>query len=140
MPSGVTAVAPGALTRVFDLVQLIKDSGLCTEVMATNLGIVGAVETAPDLSTLQPVIGAKVNGAVVEIKWGWGGNADFLEACEIVVDRGAGFVPLTIDTTPNYTDTQPFPGTQTVWRYKAIYRADDVQVGIWSAVVSVMVG
>ena len=45
-----------------------------------------------------------------------------------------------IDATPNYTDTQPFPGTKTIWTYKAIYRADDAEVGIWSAPVSVVVG
>ncbi len=86
------------------------------------------------------MISAKVNGSVVDIKWGWGGNASSLEACEIHVDRGAGYVLLTIDTTPNYTDTQPFPGTKTIWAYKAIYRADDAQVGLWSAGVSVVVG
>jgi hypothetical protein len=140
LPSGVSAVNPGALTRIFDLVQQIKDSGLCTDVMATNLGIVGAVDAPPDLSAVRPVLAAKVNGSEVDIKWGWGGHAGFLEACEIHVDRGAGFSLLTIDTTPNYTDTQTHPGTKTIWSYKAIYRAADAQVGIWSAPVSVVVG
>ena len=59
-----------------------------------------------------------------------------------MVDRGDGhgYALLTIDTTPNYTDTQTFPVTRTIWTYKAIYRADDAQVGIWSAPVSVVVG
>jgi hypothetical protein len=39
----------------------------------------------------------------------------------------AGFVLLTIDTTPNYTDTQPWPTMKTIWTYKAIYRAADFQ-------------
>ncbi|MGD0259330.1 MAG: hypothetical protein ABSD29_05825 [Verrucomicrobiota bacterium] len=47
---------------------------------------------------------------------------------------------LTVDTTPNYVDTQPFPAAKTVWSYKAIYRADDAQVGQWSQPVSVAVG
>ena len=51
-----------------------------------------------------------------------------------------GFVLLTIDTTPNYTDTQPWPTAKTIWTYKAIYRADDAQVGHWSQPVSVTVG
>ena len=53
---------------------------------------------------------------------------------------GKGFVLLTVDTTPNYVDTQPFPAAKTVWSYKAIYRADDAQVGQWSQPVSVAVG
>jgi hypothetical protein len=58
------------------------------------------------------------------------------------VDRsdGHGFVLLTIDTTPNYTDTMAWPGTKAIWTYKAIYRADDAQVGLWSQPVSVTVG
>jgi hypothetical protein len=51
-----------------------------------------------------------------------------------------GSVLLTIDTTPNYTDTQPWPTAKTIWTYKAIYRADDAQVGHWSQPVSVTVG
>ena len=39
--------------------------------------------------------------------WGWGGYAAFLDICEIEVDRSdnKGFVMLTVDITPNYTDT-----------------------------------
>jgi hypothetical protein len=44
----------------------------------------------------------------------------------------ADFALLTIDTTPNYTDTQPWPTTKTIWTHKANYRADDAQVGRWS--------
>ena len=33
---------------------------------------------------------------------------------------------LTYDTTPGYTDTTPFPATLTKWKYRAIYRVDDV--------------
>ena len=42
-----------------------------------------------------------------------------------------------IDTTPGYTDTAPHPATLTRWKYRAIYHADDAQVGLWSAEVSV---
>jgi hypothetical protein len=48
-------------------------------------------------------------------------------------------VPLTIDTTPNYSDTTPQPVAKTVWTYKAIYRLEDKQVGLWSQPVSVSV-
>jgi hypothetical protein len=51
-----------------------------------------------------------------------------------------GFVLLTFDTTPNYTDTTPFPSTPTKWTYRAIYRVGDSRVSQWSKPVSVTVG
>jgi len=51
-----------------------------------------------------------------------------------------GFVMLTFDTTPNYTDTTPFPATPTKWTYRAIYRVGDSRVGQWSKPVTVTVG
>ena len=53
---------------------------------------------------------------------------------------GTGYVPLTFDTSPGYVDTQLFPAAPAKWTYKAIYRADDAQVGHWSQPVSVTVG
>jgi hypothetical protein len=61
---------------------------------------------------------------------------------EIQVDRGdgKGWVFLTYDTTPNYTDTLPLPATPTKWKYRAIYRVGDAQVGIWSSTQEITVG
>ena len=142
LPVGAVPVNLGALDRIFALVQQIKTSGKSTDTIDTNLGIVGSEDSGPDLTALRPDITAKVNGSQMDLKWGWQGNGAWLSSCEIVVDRGdgKGFVPLTIDTTPNYNDTQPFPAAKTIWTYKAIYRADDRQVGQWSAPVSVAVG
>lgn len=81
-----------------------------------------------------------LNGNKVEIGWGWLGYAKFLDQCEIQVDRGSGWQVLTFDTTPGYTDTAPHPATLTEWKYRAIYRVDDEQVGQWSAEVSIAVG
>jgi hypothetical protein len=53
---------------------------------------------------------------------------------------GKGWVFLTFDTTPNYTDTFPLPATPTKWKYRAIYRVGDAQVGIWSNTVEITVG
>ena len=68
--------------------------------------------------------------------------AAHLDICEIRVDRADdhGFVLLTYDTTPGYTDTQAFPAAPVKWTYKAIYRVGDAQVGLWSLPVSVTVG
>jgi hypothetical protein len=143
LPTGVVAVNPGALTRIFALVQLIKDGGKCTDAMATNLGILGTAQTAPNPANFKPEISASVAGGQVLVKWGWGGNSAWLDSCEIQVDRGdaKGFTLLTIDTTPNYTDTQPLPpaGQSALWKYKAIYRQGDARVGQWSDVVSLPV-
>ena len=63
------------------------------------------------------------------IGWGWGGNSAFLDLLEIQADRGdaKGWVFLTYDTTPNYTDTSPFPTAPLKWKYRAIYRVADAR-------------
>jgi hypothetical protein len=141
LPTGVTPQLPGSLNRIFTAVQDIKNGHKCTDAIAAELGIVGSADAGPDLTTVQPVITAKISGSEVALKWGWQGNGAFLDACEIVVDRndGKGYVPLTIDTTPNYNDTTPFPTAKAIWTYKAIYRLEDKQVGLWSQSVSVTV-
>jgi hypothetical protein len=141
LPADVVAVNPGALTRIFAQVQSIKNSGKATDTISTNLGIVGGATASPDTSVVQPIISAKVSGSEVDLKWGWQGLSAWLDSCEIQVDRGdgKGFVLLTIDTTPNYTDTQPFPAAKAIWTYRAIYRVNDAQVGLWSQTVSVTV-
>jgi hypothetical protein len=142
LPNGVVSVNFGVLTRLFALVTSIKGGGKCTDSIATDLGIVGTEQVGPDLTSVQPILAASISGNQVTVKWGWQGNVAYLDSCEIWVDRGdaKGFVLLTIDTTPGYTDTQPFPAGKAVWTYKAIYRVEDNQVGIWSQPVSINVG
>ena len=58
------------------------------------------------------------------------------------MDRGTGaFGFLAFDTIPDYLDTAalPAPGLSAVWKYKAIYRLGDEQVGQWSDVASISV-
>ena len=141
LPATVTAVIPGALLRLFAFIQLIKDSGKATGTISSDLGIVGTAQPAPDYTTVQAVISAFIFGNHVMIKWGWGGYSAWLDSCEIQVDRnnGKGYVLLTIDTTPGYTDTQAFPATSVKWTYRAIYHLGEGQVGIWSQPASVTV-
>ncbi len=141
LPAGVVSVKTGALNRIFAQVQDIKNSGKCSDTNAGILGIVGSEQTGPDYTTIQPVISVVIVGGQVQVKWGWGGYAAWLDCCEIQVDRGdgKGFGLLTMDTTPGYTDTQPFPATKTVWTYRAIYQVNDARVGVWSQSVSVAV-
>ena len=136
----VVPVLPGALTRLFSLVQVMQESAGYGEAIATDLGTIGTVVTAPDLNTIQPVFTVKTIGGHNFIDWGWNGNGAFLDMIQLQVDRGAGYADLAYDTTPGYTDSQAFPATLTTWKYRGIFRVGDAQVGIWSAEVSVTVG
>jgi hypothetical protein len=140
LPATVVPKDSGALDRVFDLVQLIKDLPLYTEAIGLDLGVVGPTTGVPDLNLVQPELTVNPRASGVDIGWGWGGNSAYLDLIEIQVDRGAGFVPLTFDTTPGYTDTAALPATPTRWTYRAIFRVGDAQVGLWSAEVSGIVG
>ena len=141
LPTGTVAVNSGALTRIFAAVQLIKSSGKLTDAIATDLGFTGSTQTGPDLTTLQPVLDLSLVAGQVFIKWGWQGYSADLDSLEIQVDRGdsRGFVLLTIDTTPNYTDTQLLPAVPTKWSYRGIFRVGDQQVGQWSDIKNITV-
>jgi hypothetical protein len=140
-PTPVTPVASGVEVRFRALVKQIKANVNYNVAVGDMLGIEGAEHTAPDLTTVQPLIAVAISGSHVEVDWGWQGNSAFLDMCEIQVDRGdgKGFGVLAYDTTPGYTDTAPFPATPAKWIYKAIYRVNDAQVGQWSNPVSVAV-
>ena len=141
-PTGVTPQLPGSLTRIFALVQTIRDNPKCTDAIATTLGIVGAAAADPDLSAVQPPLAATVIGAEVDLKSGWGGNSAYLDNIEFQKDwgDGKGFVSLTITASLTFTDTAPHPAARTAWAYRAIYRVGNRQVGIFSSPVSVGVG
>ena len=141
LPNGAVSVNTGALTRIFAQVQDIKNTGKCSPQNAGILGIVGSAQPGPDYTTLQPMFTVSIVGGQVVIKWNFGGYAAWLDAIEFQVDRndGKGNVLLTIDTTPGYTDTQPFPTAHTVWTYRAIYKLNDARVGVWSQSVNVAV-
>lgn len=138
-PTAVTAVAPGVEARFRALVKQIKANGNYNAAIGEALGIEGAQQTGPDLATIQPDITATIVGGHVEIGWGWGGQAAFLDQIELQVDRGQGRGLLAIDTTPGYNDTQPFPATPAKWTYWAIFRVGDAQVGLWSKPVTITV-
>ena len=141
-PATVAAVALGIEVRVRALCQQIKLHPNYNEGIGEALGIEGAVHVPPPGALLQPVIEVQITGGHAFIKWGFQGNRSAIDLCEIQVDRGDGhgFVLLVMDTTPNYTDTTPFPATPVKWTYRAIYRKADAQVGQWSNPVSVNVG
>lgn len=136
----VVARPGGAINRIFDIIAEIKEADGYTPAIGQDIGAIGAGKTPPDFATLQPLLKANVSGGKVEIDWSWQGNSQFLDQLEIQVDRGTGWQILTFDSTPGYTDTTAHPATLTRWKYRAIYRVNDQQVGLWSAEVSVTVG
>ena len=140
LPAGVVARTEGALNRIFDLVADMKEKDGCGDAMCADLRIVGSSEEGPDFATLAPDIAVERKGNANHIDWGWQGYGKWLTQCEIQVDRGQGWEVLTFDTTPGYIDTHPAPATLTMWKYRAIYRVDDEQVGQWSPVVSIAMG
>jgi hypothetical protein len=142
LPAGTVPRDEGSLTRIFDLVAEIKENNGCTDAMCSDLRIVGAESSGPDFATLAPELTVEITGNTVKLGWGWQGYRQWLDQCEIQVDRsdGKGWVILTFDTTPNYVDSHPFPSALAQWKYRAIYRVDDVQVGQWSPVVTLNVG
>ncbi len=143
VPNDLPAVVPekpGALKRIFSLVQVMQEAPGYVESIATDLGTIGTEAAMPDMETIQPVIKVKIIGGQVFIDWGWGGNGAFLDMLQIQVDRGQGWTDLAYDTTPGYTDTHALPPTITTWKYRAIYRVGDGQAGIWSAEVGIAVG
>ena len=81
-----------------------------------------------------------MQAGTVFIGWGWQGFSAFLDLLELQVNRGAGWGPLVSDTTPDYTDTTPFPAAPVKWKYRAIFRVGDATVGLWSDVKEVLVG
>jgi hypothetical protein len=140
-PTAVPAVDPGIEVRFRALVKQIKGSPAYNQAIGAALGIEGSQQTGPDFATLAPDINATISGTHVNVAWDWSGFSAFLDICELQVDRaGSGFGPLAFDTTPGYTDTEPFPAAPTKWTYRAIYRVGDQRVGQWSKSVSITVG
>jgi hypothetical protein len=58
----------------------------------------------------------------------------------IEVNRGSGWVFLTVDTIPNYSDKVQAPKVSAVWKYRAMALKGDTLVGQWSDEVAVTVG
>lgn len=131
------AVPKGIIPRLTRLVARIKSSREYTDAIGQALGLVGSIKSI-DPSSWKPELTATLEASHPQIGW-IKGDADSLE---IIVDRSddKGFVPLTITTSPRYSDTSPVPAHAAVWHYKGIYRLKDEQVGQWSNVQSIAVG
>ncbi|UOA08547.1 hypothetical protein [Methylobacter sp. S3L5C] len=131
------AVQPGIIPRLSALAKHIKAHKNYTPAIGHDLWLIGA-EQVIDTSTWKPILSVYSEAGHPVIQWTKGGAS----ALEIWTDRGDGnnFVFLGINIEPNSKDSSPLPTTGAVWKYKAIYRLHDQQVGQWSDVISVAVG
>ena len=125
----------GYLSNVITRIRIHKNY---TEAIGKALYIIPVQSLPVDPSAMQPVLNADFKGGHPRVLWAMHG----MDALELEADHGDGhFSLLTIDMTPNHIDTTPLPpaGTVVLWRYRAIYRLRDEQVGNWSQGLEVSV-
>ena len=130
-------VAADIFGRIASLAARIKKHPGYTESIGQDLSIIGAEQTI-DFENLKPGIKLSLKAGHPNVGW----TKQGMDGVEIWVDRGSGtFAFLAIDTVPDYLDTAPLPapGASAVWKYKAIYRLSDEQVGQWSDVAAISV-
>lgn len=137
LPAPVPTVPPGIIPRITALIARIKTARNYSDAIGQDLSIVGSTQII-DPDGWKPIIDIAIKAGRPVIQW-TKGDADSIE---IWADRGddKGLAFHTITTDPAYTDASPAPGASALWRYKAIYRLRDEQVGSWSDVISVAVG
>ncbi len=129
LPAGVTAVGAGALTRIFALVQIIKQQPTYTEAIGLQLGIVGSADTAENpVPTFTLKVERGETTEVVKInfrKYGRPGVA-------IYSRRGGGaWELLAIDLNSPYLDERPLlvPTQPETREYRLQYYEADAPVG-----------
>jgi len=118
------------------LITRIKNHKNYTEAIGKALNIISSRSADADTSTLQPLLTVDFQAGHPILHWKSNGT----DALEIEVDYGSGsFVLLSIQLSPGYLDNNPLPapGSTALWRYRAIYRIHDQQVGQWSPILEV---
>ncbi len=135
----VDTVPPGVIPRLSTLVAGIKAHKNYTEAIGRDLRLIGT-EIVKNPDSWKPVLKSKSSAGHPVICWTKGYAAEI----EIWADRGDGndFVFYTINSEPDTLDKTPLPpkGAGVNWKYKAIYRLHNEQVGQWSDVMSISVG
>ncbi len=137
LPAPTQAVPLGIIPRLSGLIARIKTARNYSDAIGQDLNIVGTTQIV-DPTSWKPVIDISITAGRPTLQWSKG-TADSIE---VWADRGddKGFHFYAVTTEPNFTDTTTGPATAALWKYKAIYRLRDEQVGNWSDVISVAVG
>jgi hypothetical protein len=143
-PTGVVAVPPGVLTRLFDLVQIIKNSTGYNETIGQELGII-APEATPVPGDEAPAPVAKfeiVQGTLNEaVKIAFVKNGHM--GVYIESQRGTGAMEfLAIDTEVPYLDDRLLlvAGVPEVRKYRMRFWDKGNPTGDWSDTATLTVG
>ena len=118
------------------LITRIKNHKNYTDAIGKALKIIATPSPSIDFTSLQPVLSVDFQGGHPVLHW----KNNSTDALELEADHGTGtFSLLTIQLTPGYQDNTPLPlfGTAVLWKYRAIYRIRDAQIGHWSQVLEV---
>ena len=136
LPITPTAFYPDVFGFLGALITRIKRHKNYTEAIGKALNIISAHSANVDLTSLQPLLTVSFQGGHPMLHWKSNGT----DALEIEADYGSGnFILISIQLSPGYQDNNPLPpaGTAALWKYRAIYRIHDKQVGQWSSVLEV---
>lgn len=139
LPDGVAPRAPGALTRVFKLVQIIKHQRGYTAVIGSDLGLL----TRPDARE------HTAPGVTLSVKRGKGGEIVVLRLTKwgrkmlyIESRRGGGdWEKIGVTNLTRHEDNRPLltPGQPEVREYRVRFYEDSAPTGEWSDVVTITV-
>lgn len=130
MPAFTATVMGNIFGRWAKQIQTIKAHPNFTETIGKDLGIIGTDRPPVDPTTIKPVLGHTILAGKPNISWKKQGH----QGVHIYIDRsdgkGYGAMPFT-DTKPDFLDEYPLPasGQTAIWKYKAIYIEDDVEIG-----------
>jgi hypothetical protein len=143
LPAGVASVPPGALNRMFDLIQVIKNSPGYTDIIGEDLGIVAPESPAPAPGTPAPsakytIVQGTANQAV-KITFVKHGHQGVYIECQI---NNGPMDFLAIDTEAPYLDDRPLlvAGTPEVRKYRLRFWDKGTPNGDWSDIATVTVG
>jgi hypothetical protein len=129
-------VIEGIFDRASKLAARAKVSPNYNDNIGTDLGIISPSENI-DVATMQPVFKVKLEVGKPHLKWVKG----YSDALDLYTDRndGQGFIFVGRLTKNEYLDITPLASNKVYdeWKYKAIYIIADVQVGLYSNVISV---
>lgn len=129
---------PDILGFLGALIMRIKKHKNYTEAIGKALHIIPAQNPQPDPALLQPDLTFDFNAGHPVLYWYHKGT----DALLIEADYGTGsFGLVTIQMTTSFEDSTPLPlpGNVALWKYRAIYRIRDAQVGQWSKVLEISV-
>ena len=120
-----------------DIIQDCVNSGNLTEDVAKALGIFAEASTTV-LADGTPAVSLKsMSGGHPSLHT----KLEGYDAYEIWKDAGKGFVFHNVSTASDFSDYSPLPalGVEEIWKYKIIFRYQNLQIGHWSATISVAV-